>query len=763
MAYDDDEIDLKEAFHTLAKHKKKIVFFIILFALLAAIFAYLSPNVYVASASIEMGVDTNPPMAGDLLTVAMNPGMVSPETEMDILQSRFLIKRATEKINFTHRYYATSHYKERELGENTPFEVDMIEGENESFNIFPSSKQFYRLVAEGVDKETLEPWKIDKLFSFGKTIEEKDFIFTLSLKTGMELKEGFTYRFVVYSELTAAKMAKEQVTISQESKFSTILNISFTDNLPSRAKALTNALAQVYVDQGIERKTKEASMILAFIDKQLDGVDKQLQNSETNLENFKKESNMISLGSKAEGVIEKMSDYESELAKTKMEFQMLDSLYNQITSARNFDSISTAGLNLVVTGIPQLIEKLQEAYLKKKVLLSEYTYAHPEVKKLTQTITQSKKVITSSIKTLKNHVKQRKNLLLKNIQESTKLMNKLPEKEKIFGGLQRKFLVNEKIYSYLLEKRATTAIAKASTVNKTRILDMALEPESPIKPKRKFIVLVGLILGLLFGIAVAFIREFLDDKVQEEDIRELSTLPLMGIIPFIKKDAENIKIFESPKSATAEAFRAVRTNLQFMGNTEECLTITVTSTIGGEGKTTVATNLAGIISLSGKKVVILNMDMRKPKLHTKFLLDNKQGVSTLLSGKIALKEVIQNTKYKNLDIISSGPIPPNPSELIDSKIMDTLLESLRKDYDIIIFDTPPIGIITDAIHLMRKSDITLYVLRAEYSKKQYIENLVRISKEQDIKGLSFLLNGVKSSKEGYGYGYGSGYGYYEED
>ena len=762
---DEDEIDLKELLKTVRKHAKKIFFFALLFALAATWYAYLSPNIYKASTTLEIGEQkSNNISQDDMLSMAMNAGIANSDTEIEILKSRYLVSKALKKVNFTHRYYAKYHFKERELYEKSPFDVIMNKGKGYFFNIEPVDSQYYRVKSEGINTQTLEEWSIDKVYEYGEVVKEKNFDFTLYLKNDMELQEDTVYGFMVLDDTKAAQEVQENLSVQQTMKGSTILEISYVDNVALRAEQFLNALTQAYLTQEIEQKTEEASMILAFIDKQLAGVNSNLQDSEKNLEHFKQKSNMMSLGSKAEGVVSKMSEYEGKLAEANIEEQMLSTLYAQIKAGKNFETISAAGLNLAKTGVPQLIQKLQEAVLKRKVLRADYTSVHPEVKKLTQSIIQFKKVIASTIRTLKTRVSKRKALLKKTITKYNTLMESLPEKEKVFGGLQRKFIVNEKIYSYLLEKRATTAIAKASTVNKSRVIDKALVPQLPIKPKRKLIILVGIIVGFIFGIAFAFIREFMDDRIrEEEDIHRLSSLPVMGSIPFIKKDSDSIKVFNAPKSVVSEAFRSVRTNLQFMSKNEDTMLITLTSTVSGEGKTTVATNLSAIISLTGKKTIVLNMDMRKPMLHTKFSLPNNQGMSTLLSGKADINDVIQETDYENLDIISSGPIPPNPSELIGGENMLKVIESLKSEYDVIIFDTPPIGLVTDAMVLMRMSDVTLYVLRSEYSKKTYLVDIQRMMDEHQVKGFTLLLNGIKANKEGYGYGYGYGHGYYEEN
>ena len=759
----EDEIDLREIFKTLIRHKKKIIFFTLLFGIISAAVAYFMPNVYSASSTVEIGADEKAVASQqDILAMAMAPGALTPDTEIEIIKSRFVVANALKKVDFAHRYYQTVKMKERELYKDAPFEVELEKGFGCSFAFSPLSKTRYRLEAKGVDKETGEEWEIDKAYDFGQKVQEAHFALTLSLKEGIEALEEGSYRFEVLSPREAAELAQEKVTVSQKGKNSAILQISAEDNVPLRAKEFVNALAEAYIDQSIQRKTLEATMTLEFIDDQLSRINDNLQTSAANLEHFKKEINMVDLGTKAQGVVEKMSEYESKLAEVAMEEKMLASLYAQVQKGKNLEMLSSAGLNLENTGVPELIKELQEALLKQKFLLEDYTPQHPEVLKVTRTIAQLKQIITGTINTLKERVASRKGLLAKSIEEHEALLQTLPEEERILGGLQRKFLVNEKIYSYLLEKRAATAIAKASTVSKNRILDTALVPDAakPVKPKRKLIVLVGLILGVIFGVFTAFVSEFLDDRIkEEEDVRKGSPLPLAGMIPSIKESGEKVKVLESPKSIVSEAFRTLRTNLQFMTPGSGPVLLAITSTVGGEGKTTVGSNLGAIISLTGKRTVVINLDMRKPVLHKRFGLSNNQGISSVLAGKASLESVILPTADENLDIIPSGPIPPNPSELIGGKLMLETIEKLKALYDVIIFDTPPVGLVTDAMALMKLSDVSLYVLRAGYSKKAFLQDINRMAQEHEITNLGLVLNDIRYNRSGYGYGYG----YYEED
>jgi len=753
---EEEEIDIKEIFRTLYRYRYMILLFVILFTVASSYYAYFKPNVYKASATVEVGLGQRGYGSQDMLTAAMDPGYMNADTEMDIIKSRFLTEKALKKVNFSHRYYITKRYKEFELYKDSPFQVGMNKGYNISFDFYPVDEKNYRLVVIEAKDRNGNIWSYDETLPYSKEITTEYFHLNI-----VKIKEpqDRQYRFVIMDPENMGRFVQGGVSVSQKSQYSTMLEISYEDNVPLRAQEFANALSEAYIEQNIEKKTKEATRKLTFIDKQLKFITENLKGSAIKLEEFKKTSNTVNLSAKAEKIIRQMSEYETKLTEITIQQEMLNTLYEQVKSGKSLESIAMIGLDKDKLGLADMIKELQDAIIKKKVLRENYTEMHSEVNKLSKTIVQLKKVIIATIKNLKTSIKERKVLIAKSIGKQQKLLNKLPADERMFGQLQRKFVVNEKIYSYLLEKRSETAIIKASTVSKNRIIDKALTPGSPIKPKKKLIVLAGLILGLILGISLAFLREFLDDRIkEEEDITKVTDVPILGLIPNIKADHDKVNVFLSPKSAVAESFRNLRTNLQFMEREKNAQVIAVTSTVGGEGKTTICINLGGIMSMANKKTVILNLDMRKPTLHEKFGLQNTKGMSTLLSGRTALGEAIQCTEYENLDIITSGPVPPNPSELIQSEVMEKVLEELRDIYDVIILDTPPIGLVTDARTLMHFADTSIYVLRADYSKKGFLRSIEKLSTEE-IRGLGILLNGVKMSRNGYGYGYSYGYGY----
>jgi capsular exopolysaccharide synthesis family protein len=743
----DESFDIKQLIKVLLAYRYMILFFTFLFLLASSYYAYFKQDIYKASTTIEVGIDGS--RNNDVLSRAIRPSVGNADTEKEIIQSRFLSQKAAQKVDIIHRYYTTLLYKERELYKETPFHVGMIKGYGASFDFYPIDQKSYRLVSK--------KWKYDHKHLYGEEVDTPFFHLNIIRVKEPRYKK---YRFVVFDPQKAGALARGHVSVGQRSKYSTVLRIAYEDNVALRAQEFANALAQAYLEQNIEKKTKEATRKLVFIDKQLKLITQNLKGSAIKLEEFKRNSNTVNLSSKAENIIRQMSEQERKLAEVSMEEKMLSTLYGRVKSGKDLASLALVNSSLSQQALGSMVKELQSAILKKKILREDYTEMYPEVVKLRRTITQLKQLIISTISNLQKSIKEREKLFQKSIAKLQKELNKLPADERMFGQLQRKFAINEKIYSYLLEKRSETAIIKASTVSKNRILDRALTPSSPIKPKRKLMVIVGTFLGLFVGIVLAFLFAFMDNRIKnEEDLDVGGEIALLGTIPHIEHGAEELKVFSSPKSALAESFRHLRTNLQFMQGVGDSHVITLTSTISNEGKSTVAMNLAGIMSMTGKRTIILNLDMRKPTLHTKFSLDNTKGMSTLLSKHATLAEVIQHTAYENLDMITSGPTPPNPSELIQSSFMFKVLEKLREVYDVIIIDTPPIGLVTDARTLMYIADTSLYLLRANYSKKEFLKHIKSLAKEHHIKHLGIILNDVPLEKRGYGYGYG----YYEED
>jgi capsular exopolysaccharide synthesis family protein len=345
----------------------------------------------------------------------------------------------------------------------------------------------------------------------------------------------------------------------------------------------------------------------------------------------------------------------------------------------------------------------------------------------------------------------------------------LPAKGTEYTRVKRLKDLTEKYYTLMLDKKAELGIAEAGTVEEFVVLSPASNPTVPIAPNRMIIYAGCAVIGLFISMLLVTSRYFLHDTIaNQRELERTTSAPILGIIPAYIREKMNVSrliVHRNPKASISEALRSVRTNMEFMfPNSQRKRIISVTSTISGEGKTFVAINLGGVIALSGAKVVILDLDMRRPKVHTAFDEENYNGISTLLIGKHTLSECIRSSPIETLDFIAAGPTPPNPSELILRPEFDTLLKELHLKYDVIIIDTPPIGLVTDGVLVMRKVDLPIYVVRADYSKRIFIKNINKLIRNNNFSKLAVILNALKNNGQfGYGYGYGYGSSYYDDD
>ena len=767
---DDDEIDLKEVFSTLNRYKYSIIAFVIIFTIGATVFAYFKPNVYEAETTLELEQESRwggGSGVNDMMSLALGGSGANLDNEQFIIKSRFLSEQVLRGLDIGIRYFTTHNLRTIELYRTAPFVVvsktldpslegtrfhmEMLDGEHFILRMTPviGLKEKALRALGLIEVPTDVPTAYENEHKFGEEIVTEWFSITINKVFDIENRE---YSFSITPNENMAEFIQDGISTSLASKEGTILQLTFQDNIALRAQEILNTLSHRYLEQELEEKTIEAEQTLKFIDAQIEEINKDVKTSQNKLEKFRSKNTLVDASSQAMMTAQNMSDYESKLQELEIESNVLKNVQEYVIAGKDLSGVSLGSAAYTDPALAQMIQKLQESIMKRKSLLVEFTELHPDVVKLTEEINSIKLTIKFTLKNDINIIEQRKKTLRHYIDKYKKTLKALPENERKLANLTRNTMVNEKVYDYLLEKRAETAILRSSTVSKTRVIDSALLPVLPIKPKRILIILVGMILGFIVGIALAFIRAFLDDTLKTaEDIDKNTKIPLYGAVPQ-RKD-------KMTRSQFSEAMRVLRTNLQYVGVKKSSKLIAITSSISGEGKTTIAVALSGIVAATGKKVVVLDLDLRRSRMHEEFQISNKIGVSSYLSGSATVDEIIHPDVKENLDVITAGPKPPNPSELLVTKEFDEFLNILRERYDYIILDTPPIGLVTDAMVLLKVADVGLIVTRAYYSKKSFLKNVDRFASEHHLNNLGFIINGLESSKRhGYGYGYGYGYG-----
>jgi len=766
----DDDINLSGFFKEI--RERRLWFIIAMVIAIASAFIYikLTLPVYEASSTVLIEETQKPTvnmedfLAGDLFGDQANIA-----TEKGVLGSRSVMRDAIKQLNLQVSYLNASTYPNQPLYKTQPFEVVV-----DSASIIPSwlyevpvsitipaganSTQRFKISFEAEDESGNEiNYSSDQ--KFGEKIKGQKFEFVILSKAGVTpAQEDQDFEFIIHSPERQVDEYLSRLRIESPDKDATIVKITFLDQVPARAVDVINTLCKVYINLDIQDKTSVASLTLHFVDEQLDQTTKVVSEIESELQGFKEKNKTVNLSEESKAVLDKLNAIDVEKMKSDIQLRSLDNLLQYVTSNADMTDLAPSTLGFPDPLLIELILHYQELQSKRKSLSYGVKNVTPAIKVIDQQIADTRASLISNIKSMQQNVISTNQALAAQLQEYDNKINKVPEIERDLLAIQRKFEVNQNIYIYLLQKKAETSIAKAAAISDNKVLDEASLAEEPVEPNKKVVLLFALFAAIIVPLILVFVIKFLKTTVSSrEEIARLTNIPILGVVGHGTKN-DNLFVQHHPKSRIAEAFRSVRTNLQFFGSRSGNKIILITSSVGGEGKSFATINLASVFALQNYKVVIVGLDLRKPKLFNDFNITNDNGVSSYLIGRAELDELIMPTGIQNLDIIPSGPVPPNPSELISKPEMATMFEELAKKYDYIFVDTPPVGIVSDALQLMHYSHINVYVVRENYSRKDYITALNEQFEEGKFKNLSILLNDSTLGK-GYGYAYGAGYGY----
>lgn len=544
-----------------------------------------------------------------------------------------------------------------------------------------------------------------------------------------------------------------------------VMRLSYADTDPARARDIVNTFAQVYLERSIEKKSREVSKSLEIIEQQLPKLREELENSEKNLQSYKKAAGIYSLDAEAQQIIGKLTGIDKQktdldIQKKQVEFYV-GSLKEAIRNGKSFVPTDPAGAALA--------NKIDELEVKKKNLLNEFTDAHPSVRGVQQQINETEhRLLVLYESSIRNLTRQQESVA-KQLAGYEGELRGLPLKELEMIGLIRLNKINENIYTLMLQKAEETRIAKAATVSNASIIDTAVTPKVPIKPNTRKNILLGFLIGIMIGVGSALLIEHLDDTIKDaEDAKRTIGLPLLAVIPYISRRNGQVGITSlitrlEPKSPVAEAFRSLRTSLHFSAINREKKILLLTSTFPGEGKSTISSNLANILSQTGARVLIIDCDLRRSTLHEKFGHSKTPGLSEILTGGATFSTARHNLGIQGLDLISAGTTPPNPAELLGSEAMRSFLESHRENYDHIIIDAPPVLAVTDAPVLTAMSDMVLVVMESGRVPLKAAQRMREMLATVQAPVTGLVINDKARRGESYGgrynsYGYGYGYG-----
>ncbi len=728
---------------------------------------YTAPT-YSSSSTLQLGQSNNAQSVLKMNDMMMEDNSLQADVQM--LQSKFFVSKAVAMLPLRVRYFFRGQVLTEEFYKHSYYQVKNVEVADPAVQGLP-------ITLDVLDNGNVHLSYVigSTPYSVKATVGQRfitphfsGVLTTLEGGRSPEIQDRGTLYITINDpkSLTNEFAGKIAVTIT-DLNAKTIL-ISYKDHNATLARDICQAMADAYIAYDLERKSESAENILRFIESQKDKVFAELRDSEMKLEVFKRDNRVANMQDLTPLLLQRTDEYEDQMLKLRME----DNLLQEIEHAAKLDkghldvyqvlplltgtSVETA-LDASITTLGNLLKQREETAF-------ETTEANVNLQLLERQIQTQQKLILETIATMRGRIASQVKDYEEKLRQYGNRFEEMPEKELAYARIERMFNINEKYYTQLLEKDIEYRISKAGFVPENRVLESAVLPSSPISPDRSMVLITYLLTGLIASVLIVLVRYILHDNITSlNDIAKASnaSVGILGMVPKYKKEipVSQLLVDKNPKSLIAESFRSIRTNLQFVENGPGPKVIAVTSTISGEGKTFVAIHLAGIINFSDKRVVILDLDMRKPKIHLGFGVANVRGMSTLLIGKDSLEQCLQHSSLPGLDFITAGPIPPNPSELILGPNMAKLLDILKTMYDIVLIDTPPVGLVTDGIALIQQADIPIYIFRADYSKKLFIQNVDRLINENHITKLCAILNGVDVDRNKYGYAYGYGYGY----
>jgi len=529
------------------------------------------------------------------------------------------------------------------------------------------------------------------------------------------------------------------------------------------ASAMVNTLVQAYLEQTLSFRTEEAGNTVKFVEDQLKGTREELDRSEQNLQTYKSTSGMVKLDAEAEELVRKLSEVEKERASVTLQRNQVEFALEALKNARRKGGVYSPAAFKDDPLIGTMAAKLTELEMQRRALVAENTERHPQVKAVQGQIDQLQRKIQSTFETARLNLTKQESSIKQQIAEYEARLGKLPEAERTQARLMRHSKVNADIYTFLLQKHEEARIAKASTISNINIVDPAIVPEYPVKPQKSRNLLLGLLVGLMVGAGAAFFVDHLDDTIKdEEEAKRALGWPLLAMIPSIEGAAKgsgpaDLVVQTNPKSSSAEAFRGLRTAVHFSSLKRDCKVVMITSSFPGEGKTTVAANLALTFAQSGNRVLLVDCDLRRPGLHKIFGHSRNPGVTEVLAGDASLAKALHTTGIDNIALLTAGIIPPNPAELLCSDRMRDLLTRLRASYDMVILDAPPVVPVTDAPLLTALTDLVVVVVETGRIPANAAKRMKELLQSVRAPVAGFVLNDRTSLfSDTYGY-YGKGH------
>ncbi|HAH24696.1 MAG TPA: hypothetical protein DCL77_13250 [Prolixibacteraceae bacterium] len=760
----EEEINLQKIIYQFMGHWQWFLLFGTLG--LGGAFAYtkLTKPVYSITSSILIPEESKGFVMKELFNADLDQNYTKINNQIEILKSTITIKNTLLSLNWRTSWYKKQAFLWNGIYKCEPFEVretpGFINPAGLKVHISPTAYPFYTVLCKGTINEKGKEIHVrfKSKGEFGQPFSNKYFNFTLIQKGNNFGTQAENYYFVFNDLKQYTLDYKKRLNTTVKDKFSDIVMCTIAGEEPEKESDFLNRLVDVYIRQNLDLQNEAQRRSLDFINKQLSGISDSLNLSGNKYTAFRSKNNIIDLGTEGKLVMNNLKDIESEKAKSQVQLDYFCDLLSYLEKSGDLTKlVSPSVVGIEDASLNLLVVKLGDLYNRRQVLSFTAKDNNPTLVLLDKELAQTRNRLNENLRNLIENATRSINSMNERQSGISARLNKLPAKEQQMINIQRQYNLTNEIYTFLLQKRAETNITLASNVSDIQIIEAASpETASPIGLSHKLILCMGFILGLAFPSGILLLINFFENRIlTREDIEDHTQLPIVGNI-IHSSDETELTVFTNPKSNIAESFRDLRTNLEFMLSGSKAKVISIHSTNPGEGKSYNTVNLGTILALNENKVLLIGADMRKPKLHKLFGIGNKHGLSTYLIGNDRFEQIIFSTHIENLSILPSGPIPPNPSEILGKPSMKELIDRSRGQFDYIILDNAPAAMVSDAIIVSRLSDVNIFILRFGMSHKHQLEMINQYAATKKVADIGIVVNDIKANSFGSGY-----YKYYQ--
>ncbi|NTE05550.1 polysaccharide biosynthesis tyrosine autokinase [Agrobacterium tumefaciens] len=758
----EDTINLKELFNKLLDKWQLFLISILICLFAAFLYSVYTPPTYIVNAKLLVNDDEKGGGLGKQAGALMDLGGImgsknSVDNEVEILKTRFLMEQVVRDMQLNIVYSKKINLLKRELY-NSPFKIIILKGVDTlktkvlEVNIIQANR--FKVSCETFHKEV----------GYGETFNIDGIGLVEIAPTQNKVLVDEDYYITINSIDDRVATLMNQLSVSPANKMVSIIDLALKYTLPQKGEDILNTLIKKYSQANLSDKNAIADSTYHFIKERINKIAAELGDVENEVEVFKKNNQLADMTEQGKLLVQSTSEFTNELAKSETQVSVLNDLEKYLNDGNNNKRVFPSSLIPADMVFSNLMNQYNVLLIERERQLLSVTEESPFIQNIDKQIAGLKNDILTNIQSAKNTSIATRNKLKDQVNKAEGKISEVPLIEKNYLKLARNQQIKQELYIFLMQKAEETAISKTSNNAIAKVIDPPKSQNFPISPKKQVIYLAGLVAGMAIPLLIILAQNLLNTAIStKEDILALTKVPVIGEINH-NDTSDNLIVANQSRSAISEQFRALRTNLSFYLKNSNQKAILVTSSMSGEGKSFSAINLANTLALTGKKVLLMELDLRKPGLSAKLNISNSIGFSNYtIDESVSVKDIIKPlTINKNMFIISSGPLPPNPAETLMSERMPELINQLKTEFDYIIMDAPPIGIIADAQLLSIYCDATLYIVRQKVTQKQQLNIVEELYNSSKMNNIGIVVNDIVDKNYGYGYRYGN-YGQVEEE